>query len=96
MRCRLQCLHLTRSLWRFLSDFRNLGQPRKVAWNGVAVIQVGSEIRQEIVDELGEAGVEAGLYGKNGIRMNIKISDIETHRNLISSVLAKADAFSRG
>lgn len=70
--------------------------PRKVAWNGVAVIKVGAEIRQEIVDELGEAGVEARLHGKNGIRMNIKISDIETHRNLISSVLAKADAFSRG
>jgi hypothetical protein len=70
--------------------------PRKVAWNGVAVIKVGAEIRQEIVDELGEAGVEARLYGKNGIRMNIKLSEIETHRNLISSILAKGDAFSHG
>jgi hypothetical protein len=62
----------------------------------VAVVKVGAEIRQEIVDQLSEAGLEARLYGKNGIRMNINLSDIEMHRALISSILAKADTFSRG
>jgi hypothetical protein len=70
--------------------------PRKVAWNGVAVVKVGAEIRQQIVDQLSAAGLEARLYGKNGIRMNINLADIEMHRALISSILAKADAFSRG
>lgn len=70
--------------------------PRKVAWNGVAVVKVGADLRQDVVDELTEAGLEARLYGKNGIRMNIKLTDVETHRELIAAVLAKADAFSQG
>ena len=67
--------------------------PRKVAWNGVAVIKVGAEIRQEIVDELGEAGVGARLYGKNGIRMNIKISDIEILPQLDIQCIGKSGCF---
>ena len=70
--------------------------PRKVAWNGVAIVKVGADVRQQTVDELSKTGLEARLYGKNGIRMNINLADIETHRALISSILAKADAFSHG
>ncbi|MCO5129062.1 MAG: hypothetical protein M9932_00680 [Xanthobacteraceae bacterium] len=70
-------------------------RPRKNPWDAVAAMKVGAEAREEIVDKLRDADLDARPWGKRGIRMNIKLSDLQKHSLSIQDVLRQADAWSR-
>lgn len=68
--------------------------PRKVAWHCAMVVKVSLERRLEIIDSLEEAGLEAVSHGRSGIRLNLKLSEIEAHRDAIAELLRSAEEWS--
>lgn len=57
-------------------------------------IKLGAEQRQGIIDQLEQAGIEAGNHGPHSIRLQLNSKDIENHRELISDVIRTAEEWS--
>lgn len=68
--------------------------PRKVASHCAIWIKVGAVERQSIIDNLEEAGLEALSKGKASIRMNIRMEDIQKHRQALIDMFQKAEEWS--
>jgi hypothetical protein len=68
--------------------------PRKVAWHCAMVTKVALERRQEIIDALEEVGLEAVSHGRSGIRLNLKLSEIESHKAALVKLLQDAEEWS--
>ncbi|MBR0982346.1 hypothetical protein [Bradyrhizobium liaoningense] len=69
--------------------------PRKVASHCAVWIKVGATERQAIIDKLADAGLEALSKGTASIRMNIKMDDIQRHRQALIDLFQKAEEWSR-
>lgn len=69
--------------------------PRKVASHCAIWIKVGTADRQAIIDKLEEAGLEALSKGKARIRMNLRMEDIQKHRQALVDLFQKAEEWSR-
>jgi hypothetical protein len=57
-------------------------------------IKVGLDKRQEIIDRLESAGIEAENQGRASIRLHLDSRDIEQHRELIADVIRSAEEWS--
>lgn len=68
--------------------------PRKKASHCHMHIKVGAGKRQEILDRLDEAGIEAGNHGPHSIRLSLDSKDIEAHRELIAEIIRNAEEWS--
>jgi hypothetical protein len=68
--------------------------PRKASHCAIWV-KVGAAERQATIDKLEEAGLEALSKGKNSIRMNIRMDDIQKHRQALIDLFQKAEEWSR-
>jgi hypothetical protein len=68
--------------------------PRKVAWHCAVVTKVALEKRDAIIDSLEEAGLEAITHGRSGIRLNLKLSEIEPHKIALVELLRSAEEWS--
>ncbi len=68
--------------------------PRKVAWHCAMVTKVALEKRQEVIDALEVAGLEAVSKGRSGIRLNLKLSEIELHKAALIELLRGAEEWS--
>jgi hypothetical protein len=68
--------------------------PRRVASHCHMHIKVGLDKRQEIIDRLESAGIEAENQGRASIRLHLDSRDIEQHRELIADVIRSAEEWS--
>jgi hypothetical protein len=68
--------------------------PRKASHCAIWV-KVGAAERQAIIDKLEAAGLEAMSKGKVSIRMNVRIDDIQKHRQALIDLFKKAEEWSR-
>jgi hypothetical protein len=68
--------------------------PRKASHCAIWV-KVGAAERQATIDKLEEAGLEALSKGKNSIRMNIRMEDVQKHRQALIDLFQKAEEWSR-
>jgi len=68
--------------------------PRRAATHCHMHIKVGAEQRQEVIDLLEEAGIEASNHGRASIRLRLSVRDIQDHRNPISEVIRRAEEYS--
>ena len=67
--------------------------PRKASHCAIWV-KVGASERQNIVDKLEAVGLEALSKGKGSIRMNIRMDDIQKHRQALIDLFKKAEEWS--
>jgi len=68
--------------------------PRRVASHCHMHIKVGLDTRQEIINRLEEAGIEAENEGNNSIRLHLSLKDITDHREIIDNVIKTAEEWS--
>jgi len=68
--------------------------PRKAASYCHMHIKVGAEKRQEIIDKLENAGIEAGNHSRGLIRLHLSMKDIQEHRELVAEVIQDAEELS--
>jgi hypothetical protein len=68
--------------------------PRRAVSRCAVHIDVGAEKRQEVIDRLEEAGIEAGNHSRNSIRLHPSVKDIQEHRELIADVIRGAEEWS--
>jgi len=68
--------------------------PRRAAPHCHMHIKVGPERRQEIIEKLDEAGIEAANQGRSSIRLRLSLKDIEEQLDLIGDVFRAAEEFS--
>jgi len=68
--------------------------PRRAASLCHMHIKVGAEKRQEIIDRLEEAGIEAENHSRSSIRLRLSVKDIQEHRDVIGDVIRTAEEFS--
>src|SRR5579871_2140969 len=54
--------------------------PRKIANHCAVVLKVGTQDRQAIIDKLEDVGLEAQAKGQTQIRLNVKLSEVESHK----------------
>jgi hypothetical protein len=69
--------------------------PRRVASHCAIWIKVGTAERQAIIDKLEQAGLEALSKSKASIRMNIRMEDIQKHRQTLTDLFQKAEEWSQ-
>ncbi len=69
-------------------------RPGKAAAQCHLRIKVGAEKRQEILDRLEEASIEASNHHRHSIRLGLSVKDIQDHQDLIRDVLVAAEEFS--
>lgn len=68
--------------------------PRRAATHCHMHIKVGAEQRQEVIDFLEEAGIEAGNHGRASIRLKLSARDIQDHKDVVSEVIRRAEEYS--
>jgi hypothetical protein len=57
-------------------------------------IKIGPDRRQEIIDRLESAGVEAENHGRSSIRLRLSVKDVQEHKDLLTDILHIAEEFS--
>jgi len=66
--------------------------PRKTApW---VRIKLDAEKRQEVVDQLENAGIEAENYRRSEVYLKLGMKDIQAHRDLVADILGRAEEWS--
>jgi len=68
--------------------------PRRVAQHCNIHIKVGAERRQQILDRLEGAGIEATNHRRSEISLGLSVKDVEEHKGLVQEVLAVAEELS--
>jgi hypothetical protein len=68
--------------------------PRRIANHCHMHIKVGPDKRQEIIDRLEQAGIEAENQGRSSIRLHLSLDDINKNRELIEGVIRNAEEWS--
>jgi hypothetical protein len=66
--------------------------PRKAYCN--VHLKVGVEKRQDYIDRLESAGIEASEHRRSGIVLHLGLKDIEEHRDLIAEIIRSAEELS--
>lgn len=68
--------------------------PRRAASHCHMHIKVGVDQRQEIIERLEEAGIEASNHGRSSIRLRLSVKDVQDHKDLVSEVIRRAEEWS--
>jgi len=68
--------------------------PRKATPYCHLHVKVGAEKRQDFIDRLESAGVEASNHSRSGIVVHLRSKDIQEHRELITEIIRSAEEFS--
>jgi len=68
--------------------------PRRAASHCNLHIKVGAEKRQQIIERLEEAGLEATNSRRSEISLGLRVKDVEEHNDLIREVLSIAEQWS--
>lgn len=69
--------------------------PRRVASHCHMHIKFGAEKRQEIIDRLEAAGIEAENQGRGSIRLHLNVQDIANNHEILEDVMRIADEWSQ-